>query len=380
MTATIRRDDVEAVARLATDRADAELVDWRVEPVGYPALTPTTAALERVSFTLAGDASGPAALFVKTIQSLRHSPFFAFIPPMARDAAVAAVPWRNEANLYGSGLLDGLPARIRGPIVYRIDDLGDDRIRIWMEDVPTDAAAGWDLERYADAARALGRLAGSGRAAATSAASGLSGVGHRRYASGRIMGFHAPALRDPATWAVPVVASAVDPHLREDLLGLLDRLPAILDLLDRLPQYFGHGDACPQNLLVEAGRPEGFVAVDWGFAGPGPVGQDLGQLLVGRAENGELDADELAAVDATIVPAYVSGLRDEGSTASEDEVRRGYVGALLVRSAFTALPIELLSGAPAGGNAPDTTDIFTARARYARFVVDLGHRLGEGTR
>jgi hypothetical protein len=339
MTATIRRDDVEAVARLATGRADAELVDWAVEPVGYPAMTPTTAALERVSFTLAGDTLAPAALFVKTIQSLRHSPFFAFIPPMARDAAVAAIPWRNEADLYASDLLDDLPGGLRGPIVYRIDDLGDDRVRVWMEDVATDAAARWDLERYADAARALGRLAGSRHADATSSERGLSGVGLRRYATGRIMGFHAPALRDPATWAHPVIAAAVDPELRTDLLGLLDRLPGILDALDRLPQCFGHGDACPQNLLVEVGRPEGFVAVDWGFAGPGPVGQDLGQLLVGRAESGELDADELAAIDAAIVPAYIAGLRDEGGTPSEDEVRRGLIGSLLYRSAFTALPI-----------------------------------------
>jgi hypothetical protein len=245
-----------------------------------------------------------------------------------------------------------------------------------------DPAARWDLERYADAARALGRLAGSRRAAATSASSGLAGVGLRGYASGRIMGFSAPALRDPSTWAHPAVAAAVDPDLRTDLIELIDRLPAILDRLDRLPQSFGHGDACPQNLLVEAGRPEGFVAVDWGFAGPGPVGQDLGQLLVGRAESGELDADELAAVDAAIVPAYISGLRDEGGTPSEDDVRRGYVGALLVRSAFTALPIELLAGppgpaglGPAGPVARDPAEAFSSRARYARYVVDLRHRL-----
>ncbi|TCN44593.1 hypothetical protein EV644_101270 [Kribbella orskensis] len=51
-----------------------------------------------------------------------------------------------------------------------------------------------------------------------------------------------------------------------------------------------YGDACPQNLLVPADQPDGFVAIDWTASGLVAAGDDLGQLLIGRAHSGELGA------------------------------------------------------------------------------------------
>jgi hypothetical protein len=64
-------------------------------------------------------------------------------------------------------------------------------------------------------------------------------------------------------------------------------------------------------------------------------------------------------------------MREEGADPDPDAVRTGYVGALLLRSAFTALPFELLQRA---GHA-DLALTFASRAGYARFLPGLRSEL-----
>jgi hypothetical protein len=132
-----------------------------------------------------------------------------------------------------------------------------------------------------------------------------------------------------------------------------------------------HGDASPQNLLVPAGDPQSFVIIDFSFNSPQCIGFDLGQLLVGLAHAGELPVTELPQIDQAIVPAYLAGLASTGCTASRDQVRRGYEVSLLVRSLFTALPLELL-GAP---DSAALRAILIHRIGLTRFLLDLATRL-----
>ena len=125
--------------------------------------------------------------------------------------------------------------------------------------------------------------------------------------------------------------------------ALAERVPSILDMLDALPQAHPHGDASPQNLLRPRAEPGTVVVIDWAFGDLQPIGFDLGQLLVGLAHAGETDPSELAAIDAAIFPAYLSGLADEAYEIDPWLVRAGYLGSLAVRSALCAIPLELLS-------------------------------------
>ena len=68
-----------------------------------------------------------------------------------------------------------------------------------------------------------------------------------------------------------------------------------------------------------------------------------------------------------IVPAYLEGLRNEGVDADPADVRTGYVGSLLLRSGFTGPPLELLGRS----DEPGIADLFGQRARYTRFLLDL---------
>lgn len=188
----------------------------------------------------------------------------------------------------------------------------------------------------------------------------------RSYFETRILHGALPLLRDPATWDHPLLASVADANLREDLLALASRTPTLLARVEGVPAMFAHGDACPQNLLVAAGL-EGFVAVDWGLAGARPVGHDLSQLLAGHAEAGLLEGHELPPIDRRIVAEYLGGVHSVGASATESDVREGYVASLVVRSAFTCVSAEDLSKTPTAGG----TGLLRRRLAFARFIIDL---------
>ena len=208
------------------------------------------------------------------------------------------------------------------------------------------AAATWDLARYAEAARRLGRLAGrTHRNGLPGDAPPLFG-GLRMLWAMRITNTLIPVLRDDATWRHPLMAAvdASDPALRDDLLALAGQVPSILDAFDRLPRGLAHGDACPQNLLPDPESRGDFVAIDWGFANLAPLGSDLVQLLAGRADDGELAADDLPPIQDTILAAYLDGLRDERVDTSPVPVHQAFLAGLVVGKAFSALPLERLGG------------------------------------
>lgn len=180
-----------------------------------------------------------------------------------------------------------------------------------------------------------------------------------------------PALSDDATWQHPLLKAAVcsagDHGLRTDLMALASRATQVLDQLDQLPQVYQHGDASPQNLLVAADDPDTFVVIDWGFDCPQAVGFDLGQLLIGLGHAGSLEPRDLLGVHEVIADAYTEGLNAAGPVATAEQVRFGYLGSLLLRSAFTALPLEQFGAPPSEGLA----ELFGQRVRLTRFMVDL---------
>jgi Phosphotransferase enzyme family len=178
--------------------------------------------------------------------------------------------------------------------------------------------------------------------------------------------FMLPVLAGDAVWSHSLIAA--DPGLRADLHRLAARVPALLDSLDGLPQTLVHGDASPQNLLVPAADPDNVRRGRLSLIGPCAVGYDLGQLLVGPAHAGRLDVAGLPALTEAVLSAYTAGLADEGLRVDADVVRFGFHAALVVRSAFSALPLRRLAGAPNRGDAA----LVAHRVRLARHLVDLG--------
>jgi hypothetical protein len=364
-------EDLTALVRTITGDPAAVTGAVRVEPVDYPIGTPSTESLHRVFGTTADGADW--SCFVKKLQSVRHSPIIGLVPVEYRQSFIDYMPWQLEIAVHRSGVGDLMPDGMRLAKAYRIDVYDDDRGTLWMENVVQEWGP-WPLERFERAAYLLGRLSARRQPHLVEPLLPRGefcspGFALRYYANGRVLRAALPALADPDLWRHPMLAAAVcnlnEHALRDDLLELGERVPAVLDALDALPQCYQHGDASPQNLLVPHDSPDEFVAIDWGFDCPQAVGFDLGQLLIGLAHAGELAPEALPAVHKLILKAFQEGLAEDGMRVTEDEVLYGYLGSLLIRAAFTALPLEMF------GKAEASLELFEQRVQLTRALVDL---------
>jgi hypothetical protein len=365
-----------ALVRGATGLPDAVPTSARVEVFDYEIGTPSTEALLRVLGTAELPDGGTVdwSVFVKKLQSARHWPLMHLIPEPFQQDFIDNLPWRLELAVHRSDLATLLPDGLRMPAIHQLTEYDDDRATLWMEDVDQ-TPGGWTLDRFEHAANLLGRLSARRqphlvRPLLPRADVEIPGVGLRYYTQGRVMTTALPMLADDQTWQHPLLADAIcstgDHGLRDELLALAGRLPVVLDRLDGLPQTYQHGDASPQNLLVPKDKPDEFVVIDWGFDCPQAIGFDLGQLLVGLAHAGELAPEELPAIHPVILVAFLEGVAAEGMTVSEDEVLYGYLGSLLARATFTALPLEQLGKTTECG-----LELFEERVRLTRVLVDL---------
>lgn len=355
-----------------------ELDTWTVADVPYASGSPATGGLYRVHGRTRD--RQPWSIFLKVLQHPRHWPRLPSLPTHLRAFFLEGFPWRAELTAWEPAFADRLPNGLRLPALYLIEDLGDDRLGVWMEDVAT-AEKPWDLATFGRAAQVLGGLAARRSDPELIAASELPpGQGLRRYVDSRIHGWVGPLLDQDAIWRHPALAAAADGgRLRHVLSWLYAHTDAMLEELDRLPQAMPHGDASPQNLLVPATVPDSFVAIDIAFSTPHAVGFDLGQLLVGLVHAGQLPVAALPAIHEVLVPSYVAGYRTSGRDIDPNSVVRGYLLTMMLRSGFTSLPFEVLQGPTTDGpttDRPTTADVdlyasLRERAALTRFITDL---------
>jgi hypothetical protein len=365
--ADVSHEVLSSIVASALEDPTAELLSSCAEVVPYDLVALTTAGRYRVhgrADTRHGDR--PYRLFVKVVQSWSRTPHFAHVPAELRDIALAGLPWEVEPAVYGSDLRSCLPPGLTMPRAYAIRPVDDLSAALWLETVEH-VQEPWPLERFAEAARLLGRLAASAQVRPL-AHVGRGAQQHvvRGYAQGRLRHQLLPALRDDGLWHHPLLAGPFTPELRERTMAAFGRLDDIVDELESVPVMTLHGDATTRNLLVR-GNGSGFTLIDFGFWSEGPVGFDLGQLLVGEVQTGERPADGLPELEQVCVPAYVEGLRAEGCDVPLHTVQRAHALQSLLFSGLSAVPLELLGAAPS----PEAHRIARERATMATFLLDL---------
>lgn len=352
-----------AVIRQATGGARAttssrEAVEHRIENM-------TTSRLERFSGSRT-DGTGWSVI-AKSLQPASRHPSFAEIPPEHRQQVLEDLDWTDEPRLYRSGLGEQLPHPLRMPSIFAIDEALD-QATIWMEDLADTGT--WDLPRYQRTANVLGRLGAAWRPDVAIARFGLDRRDISRLFFGKVRHLDLVVQSDDAFWTMPMIADAVDRRHRRDLFELADRMPTMLQRLRGVHEGVCHGDASPDNFR-EPGDGS-IVAIDWAYGHVGPIGSDLGQLLVGRVESGDAAPDALESIAATIVAAYVDGAEEGGRLVRRDEVERAAATYLAIRSVFSALLVD---------HRPDLdgeqlAELVRRRAEMARFGMDAALRHG----
>lgn len=355
--------DGESAARaLLRDAVGLEVETFAVEPVGYSFGSPTTGGLYRLRST---GPAGSAVLFCKVVQHVRHWPGLAMLPEEIRDSFADELPWRTELELWDPIVQASLPEGMRSPVMYRMLDLGDDRIAAWQENV-TDATDAWTTDQLAEAAALLGRWNARCTDPSMLATSPYPrGHALRMYATQAVAYRGLAPLADDDLWSHPWLRDHAD--LRARLLALGGEIPAMLDRLDTVPQTLPHGDASPQNLLRTA---DGIVVIDLSFRTPHALGFDLGQLLVGLVHAGELTAAQLPDIAAAILPAYLDGVRAEGLDVPDDVIAEAFASSALLRSGFDGFLYDLLDRGDGARYA------FDERVAMSRFLVEQHAVLG----
>lgn len=379
--AKVTADHLQRLVNCCLRTRTAVITSVTVTPVDYPYASIATGALLRCSGTAVADGQERHwSIFLKQLQSARVWPLLHTIPESNRAGMVEGFPWRVEIDAYRSRLPDLLPAGLRLPVIYDIVELDDDRAAIWMEDVDSSERA-WSLQQFGHAARLLGVLAGR-RPLGTDVLFGVPpenltpGFGLRMLVFGQVKMGVGAMLDDDALWAHPALLAALsatdEPGLRDGLRASIRNVDRWLDALGALPQTYVHGDASPQNLLVPIDDPDSFVVIDFGFNSPQSVGFDLGQLLIGLAHAGLLDPAGLHEVQQVILAAYIDGLRSTGFDATCEHVEQGFILSLLVRSLFTAVPLEQLHQP----DSPRLRTLLTCRIHLARYLLNLAAERG----
>ena len=332
---------------------------WPRTPLEHRVANMTTRSLERATGTLPDGTA--ASVIVKTLQPASASPIFQSIPPQFQDDVLRELHWLDEPRVYRSGLAEAMPRGLRMPTVHAVDDEEPERITMWLEDV--DDVTPWDIDRYGRTAAALGRL--GARWPSESAIDRL-GMTRRSIAGlffGKVLNNDLAIQSNDAFWSNPIVADVVDGHFRSDLFRLAELMPAMIASLDTLPRGMCHGDAAPDNLR-EPGDGS-IVAIDWSYGSVGELGSDLGQLLVGRFDEGEEHLDT-HAIAAAILEGYLEGVGDASARGS---VERAFAAHLATRAVFAALLLDRPDL-----DAAEQTPIMARRAHVARFGLDLALR------
>lgn len=301
---------IARIAHVALGDPGAQVASWERTPLAWLAIAVTTAELVRYTGTTTDGRSWSA------IQKV-----------LRRPAAQRTADWRREADVYASGFLDSLPPGITAPHVYSIDD-ADDQISLWLEDV-VESVPLWPLDRYAVAARDLGRFNGAylaGRAKPDAPA--LRNDWLARWVA--MTGERGPeVLDDPGVTDHELVRRAVPRADLDRVRALYGRCARLLAALERLPPTVSHLDAWRANLIArdKAGKTE-TVAIDWSLLGLAPAGQEIAVVVTGPRLWLSLTPADADAIGELSFASYLDGLHDAGSAGAAADVRFAYAASV----------------------------------------------------
>jgi len=340
--------ELTLMARRALGSDSAEIAEWSICPLSYDCTNPTSGGVFRVS-GIAVD-SGRSVHWSLIVQVLRSPagmvmPNGAMIPRDLPDDPTVFGYWRREALTYQSGLLDDLPGRLIAPRCFGVSMRTSDSAWLWLEEVAEERAPCWTEDGYRRAARDLGLFNGaylSGRRLPDDPWLGPDWLrSWLDLAGDSMMG----AIGVPDAWAHPLVRHACPNSMALRVMQLWSDRATFLAALDSLPHTFCHRDAFRSNVMTEYGHDgeDRTVVIDWGFAGAGPIGEEIAPLITMRPA-GTTENFEPWDLETGIYDGYVEGVREAGSGCDERLIRFGFAATAALRYTIPTV-VEILCDA-----------------------------------
>jgi hypothetical protein len=284
--------------------------------------------------------------------------------------------WKREWLAFASGLLDTLPGGLRAPRTALTTEPADDECWIWMEDVAGNPGTAWDLDDFDAAAFDLATTQ-AGYATGRSELPELPWLA-RRWLRGwtEVSARNAAAIGDDGGWEDDRLAP-LQP-LRARAAAVWEAREELLTIVEAATPTVTHCDLWPTNLF--AADDGTTVAIDWSQVGIGVLAQDLDQLTLDTVWMQVRPGESLDALEAHVVPAYLSGLRSSGVDIDERELRHWYAAAASVHyvpmlgfEAVNAADPERVLAAEQRHGRP-FADIVAEKARVIERAVTLGER------
>lgn len=225
--------------------------------------------------------------------------------------------WKREMLANRSGLLANLPGPVLAPRCYGIADQPKGSW-IWMEHILAKSDQRWTTADYAFAAHQAGCFN----------AAYLTGTPLPNYPW--LCKDHTRGWLDTAdiasAWENPYIRRAFPASIQDRIMRLSAEREHFYAALNSLPQVFSHFDYMRRNLFIRALPKSGdeIVAVDWALCGIGAVGSEAATLVGSSALLCELQPPEWSDVEASVLDAYLAGLRDARYEVNSDHVHLGY--------------------------------------------------------
>ncbi len=302
------------IVRQASGRDSIHIRDWQVNQLGGGVGNPVSVGLYRFQGGWQdGDDRASWSVVLKIIQSPAN---VGEVDMGEGDDQSHWNYWKRELYVYQSGLLDTLPEGLAAPRCYGAAELPGNVAMLWLEDIGDAYAGEWSLDRYALAARHLGRLNGSYVSGQSLPAFPWLSIDRNR----QWVAFPWQEI----SWDHPKVLELYPRPEVNAFRRLLFDHERFLAKLALVPKTLCHGDTYPTNLKARF-LPDGSeqtVALDWALTGIQPLGDDLGQLVFGAQMN--LDTAGGADAETTLFDSYIDGLRDSGCRVDPQVVRFGF--------------------------------------------------------
>ena len=292
-------DRHERFARSIAKRPEASLLEVAAEQTDEWR-TDVTRAWNWVAAIRDGDQDHEVGAYVQ----------LALIPKVAvaRDRANLSY-WLREHEFLGKETLPRfpMPPELRRPAYHFLlnlkDEHGQEAGRYFgfeRKDNARDART-WGLERFAQAAFALGRWQGA-------------------VARDEI------ALADPSLLRNPLQMLDPDEIGSRGLVGS-EQVNALFAELHRRPRTVCHNNISAVDLFSDPVDEDVTVLRDWQFVGCGPIGSDLAGLICQAPQSKRISMREFPALESRVLARYLDGLHAGGWSGEAQQISWAYGAA-----------------------------------------------------